>query len=283
MGAAVRKSATREEQKAVEVLLALKCVDAKALPDYVWKRAVAACLRRHQYEFEPIATRRRGRSGTKLDGIAELKERVRDELGIDRLPAGKGESIEYWAKLINPDVEKRKAYAERVSSEAAHAAAQWTGIIRRVEAALRECAYEKALIRGDGITKFGVQEITGDWQRPNLTLLVSCEHMSVSTATGQVRINATVRTEIRRHWYGRVYKRGLAVIEGCFVVDLMGYGVGTDGCELFEVKVARRCVGFQVNVEFHCARRGLDGVVQFCGRGERASWTDLYPLKKTES
>jgi hypothetical protein len=272
---------TKEEQRAVETLLTLGCVDAGKLPWWVWRRTVAACLREGTYEFEPVASRRRGRRGTKLDGAKELRDRVRYKLGVDRLPAGIGEKLERWGAELVDKVSKRKEYAKEENRGEARKKVRWEGVRRRAEAELKRWGVERKLVRAGGKTFWSAVEPSQTMWAPDIKagMMVKLEASPVPIdyrqqflrpETGQIEIQARVTCMIGLSWYGRVHKRGIAVIDDCFVVDVVGFGPAVDGGESLIVRCAVPTIGFQIEMQNRAVHL-VSGHARFLTAAEEAA------------
>jgi hypothetical protein len=108
----------------------------------------------------------------------------------------------------------------------------------------------------------------------------------VRTDTGQIDVDVRVTAAIRPSWYGRVYKRGIAIVADCFVVDVVGYGPAKGG-ECLIVKCAVPGVGFQVSMQNRAVYRTVDGArgARFITAEEEAtlrtgSWFEYEKVKE---
>lgn len=268
-------SSTKDERRAIETLLALKCVDAGKLPAWAWMRAVAACLRKHSYEFEPIA-RRRGRRGARLEGAKELRERVRDHLDIERLPPGVGEKLEKWGAEWVEKVGTRVERAKREDRAEARKKTRWEGVKRRAEATLERWGFEERLVRAGGKTVWSaVEPLANQWQPASPSSVVPVVRLEarpegMDYSTGQINVQVRVEAQIRPSWYGRVYKRGIAIVDDCFIVDVIGFGPARDGGECLIVACAVPGVGFQVSMQNRAVYRA-GGAARFLTAEEEAA------------
>jgi hypothetical protein len=244
----------RERTKAAAALIGLGCAPPAALiTDHLVRRAVHSILHAHMHSKSV----RRFNFGTLKRGSNELGAAyfltcLRGGLCVDRLPAGVGSQAVAWAAEWQEVVAARHARRLVRTPEAARVALIEEATSRRVRRALETWGLERRLVRAVGDTDYRIN--CGQLPRLRCSVQLASSWSPSLTAEGQLKIDARIEVDVPRNWYGRVERRGLAIVDGAFVLDARSVGESfgghdpPDGC-----LVARAAVpgeGFSVRLAY---------------------------------
>ena len=233
------------------------------LPDEYLLRIVSKVL--HQttknYDWDKSVNRRYRAHRHEAEDVDIFINRVKKELGVERFPSGVKDRVCEMGAGMEGKVRARQKLAEREDPKTTRELAIERGTFRRVRDAMWHLRWHDKLVRAAGGSSVIVAWLERGYRYDRTQMVESNVERGTASweSTGQVDLKGIIKVDVRKSWYGRVARRGIATVGDAFVYDAPpvyedeAIAVGRECagqwpvCHL--VDVAYRKVGFRIAEE----------------------------------